>query len=456
MRTQGAMPNSFDMANVGELEPRLQSIIRRRGDLLGPGYKLFYDRPLEIVRGEGVYLYDADGNQFLDAYNNVPCVGHCNPRVADAIDRQVRMLNTNTRYAAEPILDYAERLLDTHAPGLGRVMFTCTGSEAIDLALRIARYVTKGTGVVVTSNAYHGITTAAAEISPNLGSNVPLGQHVQTVPAPTPDMADGAATRLAEGVERAIADLARHGIKFAAFVADSVFASDGLVTEPAGFLNPIPDLVHEAGGLYIADEVQAGFGRTGDAMWGYQRHQIVPDLAAMGKPMGNGMPIGGVVARPELLEQFGKDVRYFNTFGGNSVSIAAANAVLDVINEDRLLENARIVGTQLREGLARIAELDPRVQSVRGAGLFLAADFAVPETGAPDPETTRQVVNGLRERRVLISAAGPSAAALKIRPPLPFGEADAKCLLSGLESVLARTGKSAPVQHRMANGAGTT
>jgi 4-aminobutyrate aminotransferase-like enzyme len=261
------------------------------------------------------------------------------------------------------------------------------------------------------------------------------------VPAPTPGMGDAGGTQLAAGVERAISDLARHGIKFAAFVADSVFASDGLLTEPRGFLNPVADVIHEAGGLYIADEVQAGFGRTGDAMWGYQRHQIVPDLAAMGKPMGNGMPIGGVVARQELIDQFGSDIRYFNTFGGNSVSIAAANAVLDVIEDDRLLENARIVGAKLREGLARIAESDSRLHSTRGAGLFLAADFSVPETGTPDSETTRRVVNELRDRRVLIGAVGPSAATLKIRPPLPFAAPDADRLLSELESVLERSGK---------------
>jgi 4-aminobutyrate aminotransferase-like enzyme len=436
--TKGPMPNSFDPARAGTLAPRLGRLIARRQALLGPGYKLFYEVPIEIVRAEGVHVYDADGAQYLDAYNNVPCVGHCNARVADAIDRQTRTLNTNTRYAAEPILDYAERLLATHAEALGNVMFTCSGSEAIDLSLRIARYATAAEGVVVTANAYHGISTAAAEISPSLGPNVALARHVRTVPAPSL-AADGSVGRdLAESVSRAIEDLERHGIGFAAFVADSLFASDGLVPDPAGFLRPVVDLVHQAGGLCIADEVQAGFGRTGEAMWGYQRHRIAPDLVPMGKPMGNGMPIAGVAARPELIERFGNDIRYFNTFGGNSVSIAAASAVLDVIEQDGLIENARAVGGYLGDGLRTLAGSYPQLRNVRGAGLFLAADLASPETGDPDAEMAARVVNGLRERRVLISAAGPHANTLKIRPPLPFAKADADRLLTELERVLGR------------------
>ncbi len=431
------MPNSFDPASAGELPPRERSLIERRRALLGPGYKLFYQRPLEIVRGEGVHLYDSDGVEYLDAYNNVPCVGHCNPTVVEAIVNQTRTLNTNTRYLAEPILDYAERLLATHHDGLQNVMFGCTGSEATDLALRIARFVTSGTGVVVTANAYHGVTAAAAELSPSLGRGVPLGAHVRTVAPPRPgDDATDAGPAFAARVSEAIDDLDRHGMRTAAVLMDTIFSSDGVVPDPAGLLAPVVEVTRAAGALFIADEVQPGFGRTGEAMWGYQRHGVAPDLVTMGKPMGNGTPLSGVAARPELLDRFGQEVRYFNTFGANSVAIAAGAAVLEVIERDDLLANARDVGAHLRAGLRAIADRFAVMRSVRGAGLFVAADFVEPATGSPDPALTGRIVNGLRERRVLISTTGAAAASLKVRPPLPFSRPDADRLLAALVDVL--------------------
>ena len=384
---------------------------------------------MRIVRGEGVHLYDVDGQAYLDAYNNVPSVGHCHPRVVEAIARQAATLNTHTRYASEPILDYAERLLGTYPAGIGQVMFTCTGSEAVDLALRVARFYTGGEGIVITANAYHGVTTAAAEISPSLGPAVPLGRSVWTVAPPTDET-------FADQVRAAIADMNRHGVRLAAFIADSLFSSDGIRPDPAGFLRPVAAAVHDAGGLYIADEVQPGFGRTGEAMWGFQRHGIVPDLAVMGKPMGNGMPIAGVAARPEILEEFGHKIRYFNTFGGNSVCVAAAAAVLDVIEAEGLRQNALEVGGYLREALEAIAKENPRISAVRGCGLYAAADFTDPGTGEPDGDAAIRVVNGLRDRRVLISATGPDGSSLKIRPPLPFSQPDVDQLAEALTDTL--------------------
>ena len=294
MRDTAVMVNGFDPDSAGTLDPELRRIVERRASLLGPAYKLFYANPLQVVRAQGVHLYDADGQEYLDAYNNVPSVGHCHPRVVEAISRQAATLNTHTRYATELILDYAERLLGTYPDAIANVMFTCTGSEAVDLALRIARFYTGGEGIVITSNAYHGVTTAAAEISPSLGPAVPLGRTVWCVKPPL----DADAPALAERVRAAIADMNRHGVRLAAFIADSLFSSDGILPGPAGFLRPVADVVRKAGGLYIADEVQPGFGRTGAGMWGFTRHGLVPDLAVMGKPMGNGMPIAGVAARP--------------------------------------------------------------------------------------------------------------------------------------------------------------
>ena len=429
MRDTATMVNGFDMNSVDALDPELRRIVERRASLLGPAYKLFYANPVRIVRGEGVHLYDADGQAYLDAYNNVPSVGHCHPRVVEAIARQAATLNTHTRYASELILDYAERLLRLYPDGLGHVMFTCTGSEAVDLALRVARFYTGGEGVVITANAYHGVTAAAAEISPSLGPAVPLGRSVWTVAPPTDQT-------FAHQVRAAIADMNRHGVRLAAFIADSLFSSDGIRPDPAGFLRPVVEVVHDAGGLYIADEVQPGFGRTGEAMWGFQRHGIVPDLAVMGKPMGNGMPIAGVAARPEILEEFGSKIRYFNTFGGNSVCIAAAAAVLDVIEAEGLRQNALAVGLYLRGTLEAIAKDEPRISAVRVCGLYAAADFADPATGEPDGATAIRVVNGLRDRRVLISATGPDGSSLKIRPPLPFARPHVDRLAEALTDTL--------------------
>jgi len=429
VRDTATMVNGFDMESVDALDPELRQIVKRRASLLGPAYKLFYANPVRIVRGEGVHLYDADGRAYLDAYNNVPSVGHCHPRVVEAIARQAATLNTHTRYASELILDYAERLLGTYPDGIGQVMFTCTGSEAVDLALRVARFYTGGEGVVITANAYHGVTTAAAEISPSLGPAVPLGRSVWTVAPPAGQI-------FADQVRAAIADMNRHGVRLAAFIADSLFSSDGIRPDPAGFLRPVVDVVHDAGGLYIADEVQPGFGRTGEAMWGFQRHGIVPDLAVMGKPMGNGMPIAGVAARPEIIEEFGHKIRYFNTFGGNSVCIAAAAAVLDVIEAEGLRQNARDVGGYLRDTLQAIAADTPRISAVRGCGLYAAADFTDPATGEPDGDAAIRVVNGLRDRHVLISATGPDGNSLKIRPPLPFSKPNVDHLAEALTDTL--------------------
>ena len=429
MRDTATMVNGFDMNSVDALDPELRKLVERRASLLGPAYKLFYANPVRIVRGEGVHLYDADGQAYLDAYNNVPSVGHCHPRVVEAVARQAATLNTHTRYASELILDYAERLLGTYPDGIGHVMFTCTGSEAVDLALRVARFYTGGEGVVITANAYHGVTAAAAEISPSLGPAVPLGRSVWTVAPP-------AGHTFADQVRAAIADMSRHGVRLAAFIADSLFSSDGIRPDPAGFLRPVVDAVHDAGGLYIADEVQPGFGRTGETMWGFQRHGIVPDLAVMGKPMGNGMPIAGVAARPEILEEFGSKIRYFNTFGGNSVCIAAAAAVLDVIEAEGLRQNALEVGAYLGEVLTAIAADEPRISAVRACGLYAAADFADPATGEPDGATAIRVVNGLRDRRVPISATGPDGSSLKIRPPLPFARPHVDRLAEALTDTL--------------------
>jgi 4-aminobutyrate aminotransferase-like enzyme len=419
-----------------DAQRRGADLLARRSRLLGPAYRHFYEQPLEIVRGAGVHLYDAEGVEYLDAYNNVPCVGHSHPRVVAAIAEQAGRLNTHTRYLSEPILDYSERLLDSLGAGLGHVMFTCTGSEATDLALRVARFHTGATGVVVTANAYHGVTTAAAAVSPSLGAAVAPGPEARTIAAPAPGATDAEeeGARMVAEFQDAAAELEAAGHGFAALIADSIFSSDGIIPDPVGFLRPLADAVADRGGLFIADEVQAGFARTGRSMWGFERHGIAPDLVTMGKPMGNGMPIAAVATRAELLDAFGATVRYFNTFGGNSVSIAAATAVLDVIEDEGLLSSADTVGRALLDSLVELEGRHEVLRAARGAGLFIGVDVASP--GGDPAALADRVVEGLRERRVLLAATGPDKDVLKIRPPLVFSIADADRLVKALDDVL--------------------
>jgi len=411
-------------------------LLARRARLLGPAYRLFYEEPFHPVRGEGVWLYDAAGTPWLDAYNNVVPLGHARPEVVEAIARQASVLNTHTRYLHEGILDYAERLLATMPPELGHATFTCTGSEANDLAMRIATAHTGGTGLIVTRFAYHGVTSALACASPSLGQYVRIGDHVRLVDAPAGGDAD-TGRRFADGVRAAIADLQACGIKPAALLVDTVFSSDGVFTAPAGFLHEAVEAIHEAGGVFIADEVQPGFGRTGEAFWGFQRHGVVPDIVTMGKPMGNGHPVAGLAVRPPVMEAFGRASRYFNTFGGNPVSMAAASAVLDVIQHNGLQANALQVGNYLRERLAALGERHAIVGEARGAGLFVGLELmADRSTRAPATALAAKVVNGLRQRQVLLSATGPDANVLKIRPPLVFQREHADFLVERLDEVL--------------------
>lgn len=434
--TRETMVNAY-VEGAADLDAETAALIARRQALLGPAYRLFYEKPLHLVRGEGAWLYDAAGEAYLDGYNNVTSVGHCHPKVVAAIAAQAGVLATHTRYLHVGVLDYAERLLATLPDEIGQMMFTCTGSEANDLAVRIARAFTGGTGIIVTETAYHGVTQAVAEFSPSLGPAVDLGVHVRTVPAPDSYREADVAGAFTASVEAAIADLTRHGIRPALFICDGIFASDGVFDGPAGFLQGAVAAIRAAGGLYIADEVQSGFGRTGDAMWGFQRHGVTPDIVTMGKPMGNGYPVAGVALRPEVVAEFGRKARYFNTFGGNAVAVAAATAVLDVIEGEGLVANARDVGAHLRDGLRGLAARHSCIGDVRGAGLFIGVEIVSDRAAkTPDPARTAAIVNGLRQQHVLISACAKGANVLKIRPPLIFTREQADLLVARLDRVL--------------------
>ncbi|QJU55982.1 aspartate aminotransferase family protein [Herbiconiux sp. SALV-R1] len=437
------MVNSYDPSAGVPLGPQTAALIARRQKVLGAPYRLFYQRPVELSRGEGALLFDPEGADYLDAYNNVPAVGHSNARVQEAVAAQLGRLNTHTRYLTDSVVDYSERLLDLFPDHLEQVIYACTGSEAVDLALRVAAHVTGAHGVVITSNAYHGTTQASAAISPSLGPHNVLPPHVVTVMAPDPlrdPSGEGEAAALfASRVGEGIAELERRGIRFSALIVDSVLSSDGLVTHPAGVLAPAVEVARRHGGLYIADEVQPGFGRLGSAWWGFARHGVEPDLVVLGKPMGNGIPISAVVGRSRIFDAFGRDVRYFNTFGGNPVSIAAAQAVLDEIDQRDLRGNAELSGSALKQGLDELARQDARLGQVRGEGLFLAVELVDPDVGNghdPHPALANAIVNGLRGKRVLVSASGRYDNVLKIRPPLVFEPQHAARLLTALDEVL--------------------
>ncbi|MDP3262819.1 MAG: aminotransferase class III-fold pyridoxal phosphate-dependent enzyme [Tabrizicola sp.] len=437
MTRQTTMINGYTPGN-GSLAPEDQARIARRAALLGPAYRLFYETPVHLVRGEGVWLYDRDGNAYLDTYNNVASVGHCHPRVVAAMADQAATLATHTRYLHDAVLDYAERLLAHFPAPLTHVMFTCTGSEANDLALRIARAKTGGTGIVVTDNAYHGVTLATAEMSMSIGPAVAPGPTVFPILAPTAanypgDLGLGFAAAVTAACER----MAAQGIKPCALIVDTIFSSDAVLPGPAGFLGPAAAAIRAAGGLFIADEVQPGFGRTGSQMWGFQRHGLIPDMVSLGKPMGNGYPMAGLVVQPEIVADFGAKSRYFNTFGGNAVAASVGMAVLNVIRDEGLQANALHTGRAFHDGLKALAARHPCLGDVRSAGLFLGQDI-IDATGAPDPTTAARIVNALREARVLISATGPRGHILKIRPPMVFTSDHVAIFLDRLETVLQR------------------
>jgi 4-aminobutyrate aminotransferase-like enzyme len=417
-------------------------LLARRKKLLGAAYSLFYADPVHIVRGEGVWLFGADGRKYLDMYNNVPHVGHCHPHVVKAICEQAATLNTHTRYLHENVLDYAERLVAKFTDALDTAMFCCTGSEANELALRIARKVTGGEGLIVTDFAYHGNTKAIHEISTESCPASELPPYVVTVP--TPDCYRGeyrgadAGARYAAHVQNAVDTLTERGFKPAAFVIDTIISSGGVVRPPAGYLKTAADIIRAAGGLFVADEVQPGFGRTGKNFWGYEADAVEPDIVTMGKPMGNGHPIAAVVTRAELTRTFSRHDHYFNTFGGNPVSCAAALAVLDVIENENLKQKALEVGEHLVAGLQSLAARHDVIGDVRGNGLFIAVEFVRDRAARlPDAAVAGQVVNELRQRGVLTGAIGPDNNILKLRPPLVINKAEADLMLATLDDVLA-------------------
>ncbi|MCM2563137.1 aminotransferase class III-fold pyridoxal phosphate-dependent enzyme [Lutimaribacter sp. EGI FJ00015] len=418
----------------------------RRARLLGPNMSTFYDEPVHLVRGEGARLWDADGREYLDCYNNVPHVGHCHPVVVQAICDQAGTLNTHTRYLHEGILDYVEALTATFGPNLDTALMCCTGSEANDVALRMAQALTGKTGVIATDHTYHGNTTAVHQLS---RSNPPPGgywDNVGFVPAPDSYRPLGGEAGMAHArafaaeVEKQIAVLEEKGCGFSTLILCPFFANEGFPDLPAGWLDPTVEVVRRAGGVVIADEVQPGFGRLGTHFWGHEKIGFTPDIVTIGKPMANGHPVAAVVAPRDTMEQFRSNFRYFNTFGGNPVSCAAAMATLRVVQEENLQANAADVGAYAKSGLQELAKRHECIGDVRGSGLFFGAEMVLDRT-TREPATafTKQVANGMRQRGVLLNFLGRHYNVLKMRPPMVFSRANVDQVIETLDTVLAET-----------------
>ena len=405
---------------------RIDSILEARQRLLGRNLSIAYDKPLNIVRGAMQYLYDDEGRRYLDAYNNVAHVGHCHPRVVAAGRQQMALLNTNTRYLSELITRYAEQVTATLPASLSVCYFVNSGSEANELAIRLARAHTRARDMIVLDHAYHGNTTTLIDISPYKhdgpgGDGPPAWVHKAPLPASKDDA-------------QFVANLAaKNSPVLCGFIAESMPSVAGQIVLPDGYLANVYDAVRAAGGVCIADEVQTGYGRIGTHFWAFEKYGVVPDIVVLGKPIGNGHPIGAVITTAAIAESFNNGMEFFSTFGGNNVSCAIGLAVLEVVQEEKLQSHALRVGERLINGLRELQQQYEIIRDVRGSGLFLGVELV--NGSAPATLEANQIVNQMREHGILFGTDGPFHNVLKIRPPMPFSEADADQFLDTLGKI---------------------
>ena len=411
------------------------SLLDRRQRVLGPAIEsLSYSEPIHMASASGTWMTDEHGRRYLDAYNNVPCVGHAHPRVTSAIARQSRLLNTNMRYLHDSAIELAERLVATCSPALDTVFFVNSGSEANDLAWRLATHATGHAGGVCTAFAYHGISQAIAPLSPESLPSDDVVAHVERwQPTDSYRQLHTDTTSFAGALDR----LAARGVAPAAVILDGVLQSDGVYDLEPSHVQALVSMTHAAGGLWIADEVQGGHGRTGDAMWSFQRFGIEPDFVTLRKPMGNGHPVAALITTRGLAEQFAQQTVFFSTFGGNQVSVAAAHAVLDVLRDERVLPRVQVAGEALRSAVREATADDDRVGDVRGMGLANAIEIVTDRASTtPDPAMAAAIKDGLRQRGVLVGTTGPHRNILKVRPPLAFTDREVPVFVDALRTTL--------------------
>ncbi|MBU06217.1 MAG: aspartate aminotransferase family protein [Dehalococcoidia bacterium] len=414
--------------------------LTQRRQVFADNALLFYDEPVYFTRAQGVWMYDANDTPYLDAYNNTVSVGHCNVEVVEAITRQASTLNSHTRYLYDTVLDYAEELLKEFPEDLSKIAFTCTGTEANELAMRIAKETTGGDGFIVVGNAYHGCSNATADISPYGSDGIVSASNVRALEPPNSYRLSNAEIEqnFTDGLRQCIKDVENNGHKFAALIIDATLEANGIFAIPTTYLRKSQEIIREAGGLFIADEVQGGFARMGDRMWSFERHNVTPDLVTVGKPMANGLPMGGVIGTADLINHFFRQHHYFNTFGGNAVCAAAGQATLRFIQRERLLNNARSVGKYLFDKCSKLMDKHEAIGHVRGAGLFIGIEFVEDRSSKkPAPVMAKAVMNSLRHHNILTGLAGQFDNVLKIRPPLIFDKANADQFLDTLNLVLS-------------------
>jgi 4-aminobutyrate aminotransferase-like enzyme len=419
------------------------SLAARRDRALGAGAPLFYNAPLHIVRGEGVYVFDADGRRYLDMYNNVPCVGHANPDVVEAMARQQATLNVHSRYLHEGIIAFAERLAGLHGPAIESVVFTCSGTEANEVALRMARLATGKAGIVCTNATYHGNSEAVGKLT-RIGDISNAAGNVRAIPFPEmlrPLVPGASEDELCEAyldrLRGAIRSLEDEGAGFAGLIVCSIFANEGLPDVPRRFMPRAAEIVRAAGGLVIADEVQAGYARTG-RWWGYDVTGFTPDIVVTGKPMGNGLPLAATAASRSLVEGFRAATRYFNTFASSPLQAAVGMAVLDVIERDRLCESVAKVGAFLKSALGERKARFASIADVRGHGLFVGIEIAKTDAArTPDTDKAIEVINRLKDKGFLTSNAGAYRNVVKIRPPLVYQQRHAEEFLAAFDATMA-------------------
>jgi 4-aminobutyrate aminotransferase-like enzyme/Ser/Thr protein kinase RdoA (MazF antagonist) len=423
-----------------------QDLIARREHSYGDAHGLFYEDPLYLTAGRGVWLYDNTWRAHLDVYNNIPHVGHCHPHVANAVSRQVARLNTNTRYLYRPLVDYTDRLTAMLPEGLDKCFLFSSGSEANDFALRLARSYTGNKGAIVTRDAYHGVTDAVDGLSPleqpDLTPTKPWCRGVLP-PCLYRSPFEGSENEIVNAylanLDAAVASLNDAGFGLSALVLDTGLTSSGVIDFPGNYLDEAIRRTREAGGLFIADEVQVGFGRTGSHFWRFDLYGVTPDIVTMGKPMGNGMPLSAVVTTDEIYEAFRKDNYVFSSTGGNPVSCAAGLAVLDVLERDNLQANAEKVGTYIKHGLKALQQKHDIIGDVRGRGLLLAVEFVKDrQTREPARDAVKAVINDMARNGVLVGSEGALGTVIKMRPPMVFTEANADLLLSSFSGALDR------------------
>ena len=426
------------------LEP--EKIIELRRKYIGRTLSIHYRKPIKIVKGALQYLYDDKGKSYLDCVNNVPHVGHSNPRVVKAAQKQIAILNTNTRYLYDHLVKYAERLIKKFPKPLEVVFFVNSGSEANELALRLAFTYTGQKNMIVIDHAYHGNTSSLIDLSPYKfdgpgGSGPGPYTHKVIMPdtyrGPYKSTDKDAGIKYAKHVIETIEKLKAEDKGIAGFIGESLLGVGGHIPLPENYLKTIYKAVREAGGVCIADEIQVGFGRVGTHFWGFEKQGVVPDIVTLGKPMGNGHPLAAVITTTEIADAFNNGMEYFNTFGGNPVSCAIGMAVLDVIENENLQENALKVGNKLMDGFRELQKEYPIIGDVRGSGLFIGVELVKdPETIEPAPEIAEEIVERMKDEGILMNTEGPYNNVLKIKPPIIFTEENADCVINTMEKVL--------------------